>query len=56
MLALHLPDAVEAHRNDGDAKVFGEESDATLKGSHAAILGIVDLTLGKNEHAVTAVD
>jgi len=30
-LALHLPDAVEAHGNDGDAKVFGQQANTTLK-------------------------
>src|ERR1700694_65522 len=56
MLALHLPDAVESHRNDRDAKIFREDSDAALEWSHAAICGVVDFTFGKNEHAVAAVD
>src|SRR5260370_23044305 len=54
--ALHLPDAVEAHRNDRDAKIFCEKADATLERSHAAIFGVVHFTFGKNEHAVAAVN
>src|SRR6266566_4456757 len=56
VLALHLPDAVKPHRNDGDAKIFCQQADATLEWGHAAILGIVHFTFGKNEHAVAAVD
>src|SRR5258708_30442144 len=53
--SLHLPDAVQSHWNDGQAKIFGEEADATLERSHAAIFGIVDLPFGKDQHAIAAI-
>src|SRR5260370_13855478 len=56
VFALHLPDAVEAHRNNWDAKIFCEEPDAALERCHAAIFGIVHFAFGKNEHPVAAVD
>src|SRR6267143_1786276 len=37
-LALHLPDAVEAHGNDGDAKVFGQQANTTLKWGHFRVV------------------
>jgi len=36
VLALHLPDAVETHRNDRDAKIFCEESMPLWNGRHLA--------------------
>src|SRR5260370_14508796 len=56
VLALHLPDAVQSHRDNRDAKIFGEEADAALERSHAAIFGIIDFAFGKDQHAVAAVD
>src|SRR5260370_23349023 len=56
VFALHLPDAVEAHWDNRDAKIPGKEADAPLKRGHAAILGIVHFAFGKNQHAVAAVD
>src|SRR5258708_9737536 len=53
--SLHLPDAVQSHWNDGQAKIFGEEADATLERTHAAIFGIVDLPFGKDQHAIAAI-
>ena len=55
-LALHLPDSIQAHRNNRDAQIFGQEADAALERSHAPILGIVDFAFGENEHAVAAVN
>ena len=56
MLAFHLPDAVEAHGNNGDAKVFRQQTDAALEMSHFAGGRVVHLAFGKNQHAVVAVD
>src|SRR5258708_39080344 len=56
VFALHPPDAVEAHWNYRDAKIFCEEPDAALERCHAAIFGIIHFAFGKNEHAVAAVD
>src|SRR5437660_5031857 len=56
VFALHLPDSIQAHRNNRDAQIFGQEADAALERSHAPILGIVDFAFGENEHAVVAVN
>jgi len=40
-LALHLPDAVESHGHNGNAKIFRAQTDAGLKRRHAAIRRIV---------------
>jgi len=56
MFALHLPDTVQANRNDRDMQIFCEEADAALKRSHVAVFGVIHFTFGKNEHAVAAVD
>src|SRR5438034_4587731 len=53
---LHLPDAVQTHRDDRDTKIFSEEADAALERSHAPIFRIVDFAFGKHEHAVAAID
>ena len=56
MFAFHLPDAVEAHGDDGDSQILGEEADAGLESGHFAGLGIVDLAFGEDQDAVAAVD
>src|SRR6267143_4284151 len=56
VLALHLPDAVEAHGNYRDAQIFGEEDDAALERRHEAIFGIVDFAFGKDQYAMATVD
>src|SRR6267378_3792022 len=56
VLAVHLPDAVEAHGNYRDAQIFGEEADAALERRHEAIFGIVDFAFGKDQYAMATVD
>src|SRR5260370_34021259 len=56
VLAFHLPYAVGTHRNDGDAKIFCEESDAALKWSPVAVFGVSRVAFGKNEHAAATFD
>jgi len=56
VFAFHLPDAVEAHGDDGDSQILGEEADAGLESGHFAGLGIVDLAFGEDQDAVAAVD
>src|SRR5271163_2798154 len=53
--ALHLPNAIESHRNNGKTEVLGEQADATLERRHAAVFRVVDLAFGENEDAVAAV-
>src|SRR5438105_1063358 len=55
-LPLHLPHAVQMHRNYGNAQVLREQSDARLKRRHAPVLGVVHFAFRKNEDAVTAID
>src|SRR5208337_3818173 len=55
MLLLHLPDAVEAQGDDGDAEVLGEEADAGLEGDHVRGVAVIDDAFGKDEQAVAAV-
>src|SRR5205809_5142838 len=54
-LALHLPDTVESHGHNGNAKIFREQADAGLKRRHPAIRGVVHHAFGKNQHAVAAI-
>src|SRR6266849_2221818 len=56
VFTFHLPDAVQAHRNDRGAKIFCEEADTALERRHAAIFRIVDFAFGKDDHAIAAVD
>src|SRR5216684_1041687 len=56
VFAFHLPHAVEAHRNNRDAKIFDEQADAGLERSHFAGGRVVHFAFGKNQHAVAAVD
>ncbi len=55
MLLLHLPDAIEAHGDDGDAEILGEEADAGLEGDHVRGVAVVDDAFGKDEKAVATV-
>src|SRR6266851_5858593 len=55
-LALHLPDAIETHRDDGDAEILREDADAGLECCHLAGFGIVNFAFGEDEDAVAAVD
>src|SRR6267143_6541776 len=56
VFTFHLPDALEAHGNDGDAKSFGEQADAALERGHLAGGRVVHFAFGKYQHAVAAVD
>src|SRR6266850_5356682 len=56
VFALHLPDAVEADGNDGEAKIFGEQADAALERGHFAGGRVVHFAFGKNQDAIAAVD
>src|SRR5882724_725675 len=53
---LHLPDAVKTHRNNGETKIFREQTDAALKRSHFACGRVVHLAFGKNQHAIATVN
>src|SRR5260370_6132744 len=55
-LALHLPDAIETHGDNGDAQILRQDTDAGLECRHLAGFGIVDIAFGENEDAVAAVD
>ena len=54
-LALHLPDAVEAYGDDGDAKIFGKQADAALEGSHFAGISVINDSFGKNQDAIATI-
>ena len=54
-LLLHLPDAVEAHGDDGDLQILGEQADALLEWDHVRCGAIVDDAFGEDEEAVAAV-
>jgi len=47
-LLFHVPDAVEAHRDDGELQVLREETDALLKRHHFWCGAVVDYTFGEN--------
>jgi hypothetical protein len=55
VFALHFPNAVEAHGNDGYAKTFSKEANAALERCHAAVFGVVDFAFGENEDAVAVI-
>ena len=55
MLLLHLPEAIEAHGDDGDAKILGEKTDAGLEGDHGACVAVVDDAFGEDEQAVATI-
>jgi len=55
VLALHLPDAVEAHGNDREAKILGEQADAALERAISPV-AVLFLRLRENQDAVAAVD
>src|SRR5260370_35953640 len=55
-LALHLPDAIETHRDDGDAEILRQDADAGLECCHLAGFGIVDFAFGEDQDAVAAGD
>src|SRR5271169_66508 len=52
---LHLPDTVQAHGDDGDGEILGEQADAGLEGDHGGSVAIVDDAFGEDEEAVTAI-
>jgi len=55
MLLLHLPDAIQAHGNNRDAEILGEEADAGLEGGHVRGAAVVDDAFGENEKAIAAI-
>ena len=55
VFALHLPDTIEAHRNNRQREIFRQQADTGLKWSHAAVSGIIDFTFRKNQHGITTI-
>ena len=55
MLALHLPQAIDAHGNDGQIQILRQQTNAGLKCRHAGRVAIVDDAFGKYQDAVAAV-
>ena len=55
VLLLHLPDAIEADGDDGDAEILGEEADAGLERDHVRGVAVVDDAFGEDEKAVATV-
>lgn len=55
VLLLHLPDAVEAEGDNGQAEVLGEEANAGLERDHTGGVAIVDHPLGEDEKAVATI-
>src|SRR5580700_11011861 len=53
--ALHLPDTVETHGDDGKAEILGQQADAALEWRHAAVFGVVDHAFGENQDAIPTV-
>ena len=56
VFALHLPDTVQADRENRDLQILREQADARLEFRHFAGDGIVHLAFGEDEDAVAAVD
>lgn len=55
MLLLHLPDAIEAHRNDRYVEILGEEADAGLERDHLGGVTVVDDAFRKDQQTVAAI-
>ena len=55
MLLFHLPNAIEAHGDNGDAEILGEEADAGLEGDHVRGVAVVDEAFGEDEEAVATI-
>ena len=56
VLPLHLPYAIDAQWNDGDAQILRENANTGSKWRHLSGLTVVDFTFRKNQNAVAAVD
>src|SRR5208283_2971681 len=56
MLLLHAPEAIDAHGDYGNVEILREQTDAVLERGHGRSVAHVDITLGKNQDAVAAID